>query len=275
MPKNLPRLSLVLLLSMASSLALMPLPASAQGPAACNGPSDLNRLDQPLRRTAERLRSGQPVTIVALGSSSTSGAGASSSAASYPSRLEVELRDRFPASRIRVLNRGVGGEEVQDMLARFESAVLAEKPDLVLWQVGSNTVLRGHSVITAFAHIAQGLRRLKASGADVVLIDPQFAPKVIVRADAEDMVGLITAAAKAENVGLFHRFAVMRHWHKTQKIPFETFLSPDGLHLNDWSYACVAKLLAATIAEAATRATAVAGGPSRSAVAVPSRQVAP
>jgi acyl-CoA thioesterase I len=262
MSKNLSSLSLALLsLSLASSLGLAPLPASAQGSIACDGPSDVNRLDQPLRRTAARLRSGQPLTIVAVGSSSTSGAGASSSASSYPSRLEVELKGRFPTATIRVLNRGVGGEEVQDMLARFDIAVLAEKPDLVLWQVGSNTVLRGHSVITAFALIDEGLRRLKASGADVVLINPQFAPKVLVKADAEDMVDLITAAAKAENVGLFHRFAVMRHWHKTQKIPFETFLSPDGLHMNDWSYACVAKLLAATIAEAATRATAVAGVP--------------
>jgi lysophospholipase L1-like esterase len=253
------RLSILSVLPLLSGLALVP--ASAQGSLSCEGPSGLNRLDQPLRRTAARLKAGQPLTIVAVGSSSTSGAGASSSAASYPSRLEADLRQRFPAATIRVLNRGVGGEEVQDMLARFDRTVLAEKPDLVLWQVGSNTVLRGGSVIAAFAHIAEGLRRLKASDADVVLIDPQFAPKVIVKADAEDMVDLITAAAKAENVGLFHRFAVMRHWHKVRKIPFETFLSPDGLHMNDWSYACVARLLGATIAEAATRQTAVAGVP--------------
>ena len=266
-------LSLSIALSVLPLVTMTAMPhAFAQTQVACEGPSNMNRLDQPLRRTAERLKAGQPVTIVALGSSSTSGAGASSSAASYPSRLEAELKQRFPAATIRVLNRGVGGEEVQDMLARLDQTVLVEKPDLVLWQVGSNTVLRGHSVITAFAHIAQGVRSIKDSGADVVLIDPQFAPKVIVKADAEDMVDLITAAAKAENVGLFHRFAVMRHWNKVQKIPFETFLSADGLHMNDWSYACVAKLLGATIAEAATRATAVAGAvPTATAKAAPAR----
>jgi acyl-CoA thioesterase I len=36
-------------------------------------------------------------------------------------------------------------------------------------------------------------------------------------------------------------------------MPFETFISPDGLHLNDWSYNCWAKGLANAIAEAATR----------------------
>src|SRR3989442_15998007 len=89
-------------------MLLTPVPAPAQT-LACTGPSD--RLDQPLRRTAQRLMSGQPLTVVAIGSSSTSGAGASSSAAAYPSRLAVELKERFPSRTIRVLNRGVSGEE--------------------------------------------------------------------------------------------------------------------------------------------------------------------
>jgi acyl-CoA thioesterase I len=71
-------------------------------------------------------------------------------------------------------------------------------------------------------------------------------------------------AAKAENVSVFHRFEVMRHWREASQLPFEVFLSPDGLHMNDWSYACLAKLLAAAIDDAATRAIAVAGGRPRS-----------
>jgi hypothetical protein len=34
---------------------------------------------------------------------------------------------------------------------------------------------------------------------------------------------------------------------------FETFVSPDGLHMNDWSYACMAKGLGLDIADAAER----------------------
>jgi acyl-CoA thioesterase I len=86
-----------------------------------------------------------------------------------------------------------------------------------------------------------------------MLIDPQFAPKVIAKADAEDMVKLISAEAKQGNVDLFPRFAIMREWRDRDGIPFEAFLSPDLLHMNDWSYACIAKLLATSISEAATR----------------------
>jgi hypothetical protein len=84
------------------------------------------RFTNPLVRVAQRLKSGEPITIVAIGSSSTAGSGASSSAASYPSRLAIELTQRFPGHPITVLNRGVGGEEIGDMLKRFDTAVICQ-----------------------------------------------------------------------------------------------------------------------------------------------------
>jgi len=54
----------------------------------------------------------------------------------------------------------------------------------------------------------------------------------------------------------------MRQWHETEHLPFKTFVSPDGLHMNDWSYACLAKALSLAIAEAAERPTTTATGPS-------------
>ena len=142
-----------------------------------------------------------------------------------------------------MLNRGVNGDEAADMLARLDTAVIAEKPDLVLWQVGTNSVLRDKAVLPHATLLHEGLARLKAIGADIVLIDPQYAPKVIAKPNAEGMVSLIATAAKAEHVCLFHRFALMRQWHEVDRLPFETFLSADGLHMNDWSYACIAKWL--------------------------------
>jgi hypothetical protein len=112
------------------------------------------------------------------------------------------------------LNRGVSGEEVADMLARLDTAVIAEKPDLVLWQVGTNWVLRDKAVQTQASLLHQGLVRLKATGADVVLMDPQYAPRVIAKPNADGMVSLIAATAKAEHVGVFHRFDLMRHWYE-------------------------------------------------------------
>ena len=79
----------------------------------------------------------------------------------------------------------------------------------------------------------------------MVLINPQYAPKVITKHDVDGMVDLIDAhRARRRNVDLFQRFAVMRYWRLTEDIPFSAFVSPDELHMNDWSYGCIAKLLA-------------------------------
>jgi len=231
-------------------------------PVTCSAPAQFTRFDRPLLRTARRLASGEPLTIVAIGSSSTAGAGASSPDASYPSRLAVELHMRFPAEAVTVLNRGVNGEETENMLARFAGQVIAEHPQLVLWQVGTNSVLRDHPIKPHAVQLHDGIDQLKAIGADVVLMDPQYAPKVLAKAETPDMVEQIALTAKEENVDLFQRFAVMRDWYEVQHLSFDTFVSPDGLHMNDWSYSCVATLLAGAVAEAATRPIASAAAPS-------------
>jgi acyl-CoA thioesterase I len=232
--------------------------AAAAKPVRCSAPAEFARLSRPLSHTARRLAAGESIKIVAVGSSSTAGAGASSPAASYPSRLAEELKQRFPAAEITVLNRGVNGEEVADMLARLETDVIQEKPDLVLWQIGTNAVLRDNSLDQIKQLIQLGVHRLKATGADVVLMDPQFSPKVIAKPEADPMVDLIARTAKQEDIGVFHRFALMQHWHNIEGLQFGTFVAADELHMNDWGYACVAKVLGGAIDEAVSRTTAMA-----------------
>jgi hypothetical protein len=95
----------------------------------------------------------------------------------------------------------------------------------------------------------------------VVLIDLQFAPQVLERREAEEsMEKTIAVASVTRSVDLFPRFLVMREWHEDESIPFDAFLSPDRLHMNDWGYACFAKLLGAAMAEAATRPPVATAG---------------
>lgn len=239
----------------AEQMAIKPPARAAQAVAPrCDAPLDMVRFAYPLSRVARKLAAGEPVTIVAIGSSSTAGAGASSPAASYPSRLAVELKERFPKQSIVVINRGVNGEEVGDMLKRFDASVVDAKPDLVLWQLGTNSVIRDRTFVDHGDAIREGLKKARAAGSDVVLIDPQFVPKVIAkREEADKMVALISTTAKMENVDLFRRFEMMKRWVEVDHLGFESFVSADGLHLNDWSYACMAKGMALAISEAVKR----------------------
>ena len=242
----------------ATPSALSHTSAPTPAPVACSAPAQFTHLDRPLIRTARRLASGQPLTIVAIGSSSTAGAGASSPDASYPNQLAVALKQRFPGEDITVVNRGVNGEETTDMMARFASQVIPEHPQLVIWQVGTNSVLRDRPLGPHETQLHDGVEQLKATGADVVLMDLQYSPKVLAKSETDGMIQQIAAIAKEQNVDLFQRFAMMRNWFEVQHLGFDTFVSPDGLHMNDWGYACVAKLLAGGIAEAATRPVASA-----------------
>jgi acyl-CoA thioesterase I len=209
-------------------------------------------------RTAARLSEGKPVTIVAIGSSSTYGMGASSSAAAYPARLEALLKERFPDAAIKVFNRGVNGEDAAEMLVRFNRDVIETKPDLILWQVGTNAVLRNPEIAGQSSLIRLGIERLKSTGADVVLIDPQYAPAVLAKPQARRMVELIRAEAHGEGAGVLRRFALMRSWYESRHMAFADFVSSDGLHLNDWSYDCIARQLAGAIGSAATKPAATA-----------------
>ena len=224
---------------------------------ACVVTKALTELDAPVARLSKRLELHEPVTIVALGSSSTAGAGASSPTFSYPSRLSRELKHRFPRESFSVINFGKNGVEAADMTARLDD-VLALKPDLVIWQVGTNAVLHDNSVPEVGNSLEAGIQRIKDGGADALLIDPQYAPAVNAKSSLSNMVGLIGWVAKRANVPLFRRYVAMRHWHEDQAIAFDQFTKPDGIHMNDWGYSCFARLLADNIATAVSRSRAVA-----------------
>jgi lysophospholipase L1-like esterase len=197
-----------------------------------------------LPHVAAKLAAGQPVLIVAFGSSSTQGFGSSAPEYTYPNRLAAQLRRQYPGVDITVLNRGKGGEDAPEMMKRLQTEVIDVKPDMVIWQVGTNAVLRNLDPAETAKIVEDGVGRIQAAGADLVLVDPQYSPAVNAKAEnASRMVNLLGKIAELRHVGFFPRFEVMRDWHEGQSIPFESFVVADGLHMNDWGYACFAQLL--------------------------------
>jgi lysophospholipase L1-like esterase len=197
-----------------------------------------------LPHVANKLAAGEPVVIVAFGSSSTSGFGTTSPEYTYPNRLAAQLHRQYPTANITVVNRGRGGEDAPEMMTRLQSSVLDLKPDLVIWQVGTNAVLRNLDPSETANLVEDGIARIQAAGADIVLVDPQYSPAVNAKAEsAGKIVQLLGKVAALKHVGFFPRFEVMREWHENQSMPFDSFVIADGLHMNDWGYACFAQLL--------------------------------
>jgi lysophospholipase L1-like esterase len=210
----------------------------------CLPPKGASKSMGSLPHVASKLVAGQPVVIVAFGSSSTAGFGATSPDFNYPNRLAAQLRRQYPTADISVINAGKGGEDAPEMMNRLQTSVIDMHPDLVIWQVGTNAVLRNLDPGETAKLVEEGITRIQSVGADVVLIDPQYSPRVNEHAEsAGKMMTLLNKTAELRKVGIFPRFAVMKDWHEKQAIPIENFVIADGLHMSDWGYACFAQLL--------------------------------
>ncbi|CCD90607.1 putative esterase/acetylhydrolase; secreted protein [Bradyrhizobium sp. ORS 375] len=197
-----------------------------------------------LPHVANKLASGLPVVIVAFGSSSTQGYGSSGPDYTYPNRLAAQLRRQYPMADISVINAGVGGEDAPEMMKRLETSVIDRRPDLVIWQVGTNAVLRDLDPTETAKLVEDGVAKIQAAASDVVLVDLQYSPRVNERSEnASRMNKLLGRIAELHHAGIFPRFEVMRDWHERQAIPINEFVISDGLHMSDWGYACFAQLL--------------------------------
>src|SRR5207244_1540173 len=89
-------------------------------------------------------------TIVCFGDSITAGFGLEAGQ-SYPDLLQKDLDAR--GLRYRVVNLGVSGDTTQDGVARVPMA-LAEKPAIVLLELGGNDGLRGIPLTITQANLA-------------------------------------------------------------------------------------------------------------------------
>jgi hypothetical protein len=222
-------------------------------------PDQFLTLKQPFPHFFGALHGEGPVRIVAMGSSSTAGRG---DVVPYPPRLELYLRgqyqDRYPRIRIDVLNRGIGGQEAIEELARFKTDIFDEKPSLVIWQIGTNAVFHNYNIKDVTHAIHRGLKELGGQEFDVLLIDPQYTTAMLLddKADvSEAVVSMIATAAEGAKVSLFRRWALMRHWHVHNNVALDQMIDPtdpDRLHQSDWSTMEVSKALCSALTRSLT-----------------------
>ena len=192
------------------------------------------------------LAANAEITVVALGSSSTQGAHASNIAHSYPAVLQAELSAALPRAHIAVLNRGVGGQDVAEMLPRLERDALQAQPTLVIWQVGANGAMRRADPVVFRDMVESGVMRLRGAGVDVVLMDNQRAPAILASPEHLRIAQALADIAAKTGAGLFGRGQLMDQWQRDGH-PYADFVSTDGIHHNDAGYRCVAKALAGAI----------------------------
>jgi lysophospholipase L1-like esterase len=206
-------------------------------------PGELFR--RPLRSMRRAVASKSQVKVLAVGSSSTVGIGASSPTAAYVARLETSLEGAVKGLDFDVVGRGMSGEVAQGAADRMKKEIEEVKPDLVVWQVGTNDALRHISLDRFKSCLRTTLAWLAENKIDVVLVDPQYGEALAKDAYYEEVVAAIAEVAREQRVLLVDRFEAMREAQREKGDTF--YLVADNLHLNDRGHRCMAEQLARSI----------------------------
>jgi acyl-CoA thioesterase I len=245
---------------LASALALLPVSSFSEDLAAGNASqlasSKVTAIVSPdskvsgtapiqLLGLSRTLHTTHSARVLVIGSSSTVGVGASSPARTYVARLEPDLEAALKGTDFEVIGHGMSGEVAQGAADRMKREVEAVKPDLVIWQVGTNDAL-GHVELDKFKTcLKKTLAWLQEQHIDVILINPQYGDVLIKDAYYGEVVTAIADIARDSRVLLVDRFDAMRKLQRERGDQF--YLSADNLHMNDEGYRCLAEQLAATI----------------------------
>jgi lysophospholipase L1-like esterase len=233
------------LLPLALSLVwplVWPMTAWSQSPTPCRATPEMLDLGNPLLIARKAVAERKKLRIIALGSSTTAGYGVSNPAFAYPAQLKMGLDKAMPGIDIDVINRGIGGQDVEEMAARMRAEMQENPASLVIWQTGTNAAIREMPIDTFRQKLRDGLALGKSLGADFVLMNLQYVPAVVAAPEKDAYEKVMAAAAKDYDAGLFRRFDIMKAWYQ-DGMPYAQFVQLDGLHLNDFGQKCIGKLL--------------------------------
>lgn len=188
------------------------------------------------------------LTVVAFGSSTTEGVGASAPAATYPARLEVELRAALPGVAVTVVNRGQGGEEAEDFQRRVPD-VIGDRPDLVIFQTGTNDAIRSVPLARFEELTRAAIAAFRNAGSDTVLMEPQFCRAIEEAPDFMSYIELVRTLGAEYGLPVIRRYELMKVWLASGLLTPTELITPDDLHMADGGYRELAKAAAKIIIE--------------------------
>ncbi|HNY33695.1 MAG TPA: SGNH/GDSL hydrolase family protein [Methanothrix soehngenii] len=201
-------------------------------------------MNEELRKYVERTRwdieSGADATIVCFGDSITAGYAVRRG---FPSFLLESLRQRFPDSKIEMINSGISGDTSQDGLSRLDWAVLSYEPDLVTINFGINDCVLGLSLEEFEMNLVEMVRRIRAGPDSEILLlssqpleSPPYDQRVL------DYYQTVETVAKEMNVGFVDVYGA---WMKRVRagMPLDSLILPGLDHPNEAGYRIIAEEL--------------------------------
>jgi hypothetical protein len=206
---------------------------------------------QPYYKTnsaAQKLRSAKALDIMIL-SSMPSQTRSGDKLRSYPSFLEGALRERLPNFEIHVGIHSEARKSIHEILKALPQVLEKQKPALVVWQTGTVEALGGMDPDKFERKLEKGIEMIRAAGADVILVNPQFSPRTAFVSNSAALNDRIRRVAAYSDVPLFNRYDLMRHWSENEAFDF-TALKNDGTF--EAVHRCLGRIIAEFVSRAAS-----------------------
>ncbi len=199
----------------------------------------------------ETLRPGT-VTGRALGlaGSSDSATLPSPSEAAFPLQMAEMLRNAVPGLKVSVVVKGGRGMTASDMLGLIRSETAEHHYQLVIWQTGTVEAVHNMPASAFYDTLLDGSTTVAKSGADLILVDPQFSRFLRANADLDPYARSMQQIAAQPGAMLFHRYDLMQYWANEGQIDLERTPKGQRLQAVELLHACLGASLAHMITAA-------------------------
>lgn len=191
-----------------------------------------------LGMVAPNAMSAEPLKILALGDSLTSGYGLPPGEG-FTDQLGQALKDQGVA--VRVINGGVAGDTSADGLARLDWS-LADDPDLVIIELGGNDALRALDPKSTKANLDKILTKLQQQHR-AILLTGMLAPPNLGEDYAARFNPIFPALAKQHEVTLYPFFL-------DGVAGNPSLVQPDGIHPTAQGVAIIVQRILPSLHEA-------------------------
>lgn len=226
-------------------------PLSAAEEGACYVAGSLVHADFALPRTAAAI-DRKHVSVVVLGSASSSLPGAEGAAKAYPARLQDLLTKRLGDVTVKVVARAKARETASEMVKSLRQLLADEKPDLVIWQTGTVDAMLGVDPEEFQIALGTGLDVLRAGKADAVFVNMQYSPRTNSMISLGAYIDAMRFVALQREIPLFDRLGVMKDWNEMGVFDLST--ATKKIDVAEKVHDCIGRMLARLVVDGAVLA---------------------
>jgi hypothetical protein len=216
-------------------------------PHGCEVPAYLLTSENVLKKVAEAVKPEGRLDILVIGSRSATVV--SPDGSGFPGRMEAALREKLPTIKVKVSLELQIKKTAGDVVNGLNQLLEGKQPTLIIWQTGTVDAMRAVDPDDFRTAVDGGVTALRRHGADVVLMNLQYGPRMETMITTAPYLDVMRVVAQQHEIPLFDRFAIMHHWNETGQ--FDLFNNSRGVELAKRVHDCLGRALANFVIDAA------------------------